>query len=275
MDEAATEEPGTELPPAQEPLKDDPPVVPDPTPPTDDDDGKPGGDSPQAVRARKEYQARKRVETELAQEREQRIRLEERTRALEEQANRAPKTEDRIFTIAEINAAVEAGSITREVGDRYIDEKIIPARVEQVISARENKTKALEPVEAAGKYVDEFIGVMPSLSDKTSDDFIKVATKHRELVQMGLPNDFRTQKVALEMVHGTLDDQREKKRIADLNARPPRVPTDGGAGGGTPPAGQQPPQHLVAYWERTGTSEADRKKELDYWRKNQQKAKAK
>ena len=78
---------------------------------SDDDDREPGGTDPQAVRARKEYRQRKRYEHALVQEREARIAAEARATALAD-ARRTPVQPERRYTSAELQQAVDAGTIT-------------------------------------------------------------------------------------------------------------------------------------------------------------------
>ena len=64
--------------------------------------GKPGGDGPQAVRARKEYQARKAAEAKLTEQNLALAAAQERAKVLEEQL-KAPKAETvKVFTPQEI-----------------------------------------------------------------------------------------------------------------------------------------------------------------------------
>ena len=230
-----------------------------------DDDGKPGGDDPQAVRARKEYQARKRAEEALAVSREREIRAEERARVLQEQLKTKPRVEPKkIWSIAEVNAAVRDGRITDPAdADRYIDEEILPARIDAVLAQREAAKTQKTPIESAAKYIDEYIDLHPALKDTTSNDFQRVALEYNRLVKEdGLPGDFRTQKVALNMVLGTLDQRREKIRLADIAAKARTIPVDGGSGGAPASTGKidisKAPATMQADWEREGVDQATR-----------------
>ena len=76
----------------------------------DDDEGPPGGTDGTAVYARKQHQEAKRLARQLSMEREGRIRLEERLRALE--STRTVKPEVRVWSAAEVKQGVDQGLIT-------------------------------------------------------------------------------------------------------------------------------------------------------------------
>lgn len=260
---------------SDEPVK-EPVTIPEPEPGIEERE--PDGDSPEAVFARKQYRTAKTVQAELDRERLERARVEERARILEEQLKRSPATsEERVYTIAEINAAVDAGTITRAIGDQYIDEKIIPARIDARLKARDSEAQKNAPLQKALVTVEEYIALIPGLQNKSSEEFSKVANRYRKIVtDDGMPDDVRSQKLALEFVYGSLDGLRKKAEMAKLNSTPRTIPSDAGAGGGQRSASgkvdlTKAPAHLLAFWDRTGTPPADREREMGYWLKGQPK----
>lgn len=256
----------------QDPPQGDPPVEPPVVPPAtpDDDGGKPTGDDPQAVRARKEYQGRKRAESEREQARLENIRLSERLKTIEEERQKqTAKPQDRVFTIAEVNAAVDAGTISRADADRYIESEVIPATYKKLRAQEQQVEQQKAPIDRAIQDIGEYKklfgwGAEP---DRTSPDFIKVENKYRELIATGLPNNEVTERVAIEMVHGSLDALRKKREYAAANATARTFPVDGGAGG-TGGGGNgrvdisKAPASMVAMWDREGTDAAARERQL-------------
>lgn len=257
-----------QVPPITEPEVPPEPETPEPAP----DEGKPGGDDPQAVRARREYQARKRAEQELEAERIRVARLEGENQALKQQT--VKKDDERVFTIAEVNAAVEAGTITRQQGDAYIENVILDRKLEAKLKAREVEQRQLQPLEQAESDIEEYKRHLPFLRDKNDPKFVAVAEQYRRLVQSGLPDNYVTQRTAVEITYGTLDKIRKQSEIetATRNRGVNLMPSDTGGNGGRPNTPvtdiSKAPKHLIDFWEKTGTSAADRASEFKYWLKN-------
>ena len=229
----------------------------------------PGGDDPQAVRARKEYRARKAAQEALNRERMERVKVEERLKLLEEQAAKPKAPAERIFTMAEINAAAAEGKIDRATADRYIEEVIFPHKANALLEKREQETRQLEPLQRAQADIQEYLKWKPSLNDTSSQDFARVATKYNELVAMGSPADVRTQRIAVEMVHGDLTTLKRKADIAAAGHQVRTMPTDPGGGGTRTPSATvditKAPAHMVEVWNKTGLSQAEREREFKYW----------
>jgi hypothetical protein len=234
------------------------------------DEGKPGGDDPQAVRARKEYGRRVKAEQETEAERLRVARLEGELEALKQKP--AP-TAEKVYTMAEVNAAVEAGTITRAQGDSYIQEHTLPNVFKQVLSARDAEQRQLQPLVKAEADIEDYKRQIPELNNKSDPKFVAVANQYHRLVADGLPENLVTQRVALEMTYGSLDKLKKKAEIeAQTRERGANgMPVDTGAGGPKPTNGKvdvsKAPAHLVAYWDRTGTSAKDREAEMGYWMK--------
>jgi hypothetical protein len=261
MAEAVTEEvvaPVAEAPVVPEetaPEPEQPPVVGEA-----DEDGEPGGSDGASVYARKKAREAKQLRADFEQERQDRIRAEERARVLEEQAKKpAAKEAERIYTPDEIEAAVNNGSITRSLATVYL------ARVEaqRVRDEAVAQQQALAPVERARGIVLEYCQLMPALNDEKSPEFAKVAAKYHQLVNDGHPADFRSRKEAAEAVFGDLATVKKRQEVTTLSRRAPNMPSDGN--GGQPPARTndhtKAPAEAQDLWNKMGLSAADRAKD--------------
>lgn len=235
---------------------------------TDDvviDDGKPGGDDPQAVRARKEYQARKRAEQQAEAQRIENVRLAERLKVIEEERAKAKTPPAKIYSIPELDEAVERGQITSADRGRYIQEVIIPKAAAKVVEDREAALASRAPVMAAVKEIDEYRKYIPGLNDKTSPEFQKVANEYFSLVNQGLPKNEVTEALAVKLAHGHLDAFRRKAELAAANATHRGMPSDSSSGGaaavksGKVDVSKAPPT-MVAMWDREGVDDATRER---------------
>ncbi len=241
------------------------PVV-EPAPVDEPEEKRPGGDTPEDIYRRKEYDRRVKAEKAAEEVRLENARLAERVKLLEEQKSKP--AEQKIYTIAEVNAFVAAEKITREDADRYIDEVIIPAKIDQRLRVHDTEQQKKAPVERAKAEVAEYLELHAALRDKNSDDFRKVATKYSELVARGHPADERTESVAAEMVLGTIDAIKKKQQMATLSRQSPRIPTDAGGGGQGSNNGKidisKASAEQKAFWDQMRTSPEDRVKEYKY-----------
>ncbi len=236
-------------------------------PPEQDDDKEPGGASPEDVRARKEYRTRKTVERELQSERIEKIRLEERLRVLEQQRQPEP-VKARVYTTDEVQAAIDGGQVTHAQAAAYFAK----VEAERILDERDKRAKAQQPFDLAAREVNEYMAVLPWTRDQTSNEFQQVASVYRSLVNdYGLPDNIVTQRLALEKVAGPY--QKIKDRMASDKATREARTNDAHAeipAGGPPPSKgndiSQAPAHMVAVWNKTGTSPANRAKEYAYWK---------
>jgi len=245
------------------------------------DEGKPGGADPQAVRARREYQARRRAEADAEAVRTENIRLAERLRVIEEERSRAAaQPAQRIYTIAELNAAVDAGQIQRADADRYVEEIIIPRRIAQVTEEREAKIAEKIPVVKAIAEINEYRQHLPFLNDRNHPEFQKVAKQYFELVNQGLPKNEVTEALAVKLTHGNLDTYRKKAELAAANANPRTMPSDAGGGNGATRSSakvdvSRAPDMMRHIWESTGTPQADREAEYRAYAEGERRRQAK
>ena len=252
----------------------EPPKEPDVSPGTVvlDDDKEPGGDSPEAVFARKVWRERrearaeaKAARDEAQRERDERIRAEEQLRLAKE----APTTkETKIYSMAEVRQAVRDGRISEADGDTYIQDTIIPHQIKQTLEAEKRQQAEKQPLERAAAELEEFKTIIPQIMVEGSDERTKVLIEVRRLMDSrGWANDSRTQVQAVENVFGRLSENKKRgevDRATRAGLRP--GPVDAGAGGAGVTTGavdlSKAPPGMRAMWERNGDSVETRKKEL-------------
>ena len=249
---------------------------------TQDPDREPGGDEPQAVRARKEYRLRKRLEAQLEDERRSNIAREARLKALEEFKPRESKETKKVYTAAELQVAVDAGTITVMDAANYLAEQRAKETADRVrkeereIAAREYQESQVKAVLA------EYTTAAPWLKDKYDSRRKPVEEEFYRLVDPNgnyrLPDTLATELLALERVLGTPKAFKDRTAL-ESKGRQARsdMHVESGAGGGTSGApkgtGQKPdlakmPQHFKDYWEKSQTPQADREKEAAlYWKR--------
>jgi hypothetical protein len=258
MAEAVTEETVAEAPVVPEetaPEPEQPPVVGEP-----DEDGEPGGSDGASVYARKKAREAKQLRADLEQERQDRIRAEERAKLLEQERNKpAPAEKTRVFTLEEIEGAFERGEINavraayliaHQTGNQFKSETLAEQRVE----AR---------LEQARTEVFEWCKIIPAFNDPNTKEFKEVAAEYHDLVADGLPDNFRTRARAARNVYGSLEKAKQRQEVNTLSRTPPRMPVDGN--GGQPPARAndhtKAPAEAQDLWNKMGLSAADRAKD--------------
>ena len=237
-----------------------------------DDDGEPGGSSPQEIRARKEYRARRGVEKQLESERIERVRLEERLRTLEEVSRATPPVPaERIFTPQEVQAAIDAGQVSAAEGMTYLAKQ----EAKRVIAEQLQATQAARPFQMATSEVTEYMQHLPWTKDYNSPEFQQVKAEYNRLVtDLGYANDIRTQAVALRAVVGPLDKIKARAQVATQTRQVRRESAfvelpSGGALAPKSDGIDKAPAEVVRIWDRTGLSPAQRAKEWSYHQKQQ------
>lgn len=249
----------------------------------DDPDREPGGDDPQAVRARKEYRQRKKMELELRAEREARIAAEARAEAIKETAPRPEKASaPRAYSMQEIQAAVDAGTISPVEAADYLAKQ----RAEEVASRVLNEERTRVDVESrhstALTQVKAYAELAPWITDRTDSRFAQLDSEYRKLTDPNglyrLPQSPATDLLVLEQVLGPITKLRKKSEVVVQRD----THTEAGAGGnGTqfkPGAGNgvlaKAPKNLVDFWDRTGTIQKDREAELKIWEQREARRKS-
>ena len=233
-----------------------------PEPPPDPEEGEPGGDDPQAVRARKEYRGRKRAQEEAQREREARIAAEARATVLEESRRQAPPPPagppaPPAYKPSDLMRSVSAGTVTREDAEAYIGsnypalrgkplEAAVAAEVVQEQMTALHRQSQVQTVEArANTEIQDYVKHVPALAQTTSREFQDVAKAYQGLVQEGYPDHITTQRLALRTVFGPLE-RVASTREAQMDQRRNAPAQTGGDGTGRRPDAQtKPPSNLT------------------------------
>lgn len=241
--------------------------------PVEDETGEPGGSDPQAVRARKEYRARRAVEVELRQEREARIASESRLRALEEREQRQPTpTTQRKFSPAEIQAAVDAGTVSLVEAADYLARSRAEETAERVLTQERTRVDVEERQSRALGQVNEYTQFAPWITDKTDARFRNLEVEYQKLTDPNglyrLPQSPATDLLVLEQVLGPIASLRRKADVQTRNDTHVEA-SAGGAPVGKPQGASdfsKMPKHWIDFWEKTGTSLKDREDEMKRYR---------
>src|SRR3990167_3523616 len=120
------------------------------TAPSGTEEGKePGGADGQAVYQRKLYRENKQLQDRLQAQAREQARLAERLKLAEETLSKQQtiQAQPRIYSVAELEAAVADQRITREDAERYKFEVIVPRQVQTQTEAREKARQEHEAKE--------------------------------------------------------------------------------------------------------------------------------
>lgn len=265
-DEAVGQEP--EAPEVQPAAVESPPEPETPAPETVVDEGEPGGTDGTAVYARKQYREAKRLREEKAQLELEHARLKGEVEALRAQPKAPAKDE---LTIERVEEAMRAGTVDPIAGNRWIARK----EAELLLAARDTERKRQEPLERAGSDLSEYVELMPDLRNPGSKAVEAVNAELRILTQYGYDEkDVRTQLIAVERAHGALGSRRSKHNVDNLT-RTTLAPHNERPAGGTPPSNgklnlKDAPADLKALWDKQGTPEASRLKQLKHYQERQE-----
>lgn len=231
-----------------------------------EEDREPGGDSPTAVYARKQYREAKRLREEKARLELERARLEGELQALKQ----APKQPEQPTgpTIEQVYEAIRNGVFATPEDLARAYQFIAREEAKAEFRREQERQRAEQPLKRAEADVQAYVEHLPELADRSSRAFQQTALKYQELLSWGYPDDVRTQRIALEMTHGSLEKLRSKKEVDRMTRETLRPHTEAPAGGTPPPKRNSidaAPAHMKANWERLGVSQADREKEYRYW----------
>ena len=153
-----------------------------------------------------------------------------------------PQQPDKIFTAAEIDAAVEAGNITREQGDGYLknlERQTLKNEIREEVSAEVN---AMSRAKDITRQVEECVDALPALKDEGSVARTRVQAKYDVLVhEFGEPETKATELKALRMTFpdaSSLKDRTQEGREVFSDASGGGGADDwlGGAPGAAPPS---------------------------------------
>ena len=241
--------------------------------PETDEDGEPGGADPQAVRARKEYRRRVKLQQDLQAEREQRISAEARAEALAEmrQAPAAPATPEKpafqIFSDEQVSQAVEQGVITPVQASIYVAKRETHLAHEAAEKTRREEatrtqlqTAALQVEQKASQELDAYKKLYPTLTTGEHPRWGEIQAAYTDLRNRGLSDTLTTQALAVRLVLGTVETttkQEETVRMArerqasDFHSEGGGGSEAGGKGNGGDPLAKVP-QRYKDFWKSRG-----------------------
>jgi len=255
--------------PTQEPIAEPEAVAEETAPEAEIPDKEPGGSDGESVYQRKLYRENKQLGKQLEQERLDKARLDERLKILEEQKE-APKTVEQVFTITQVEQAVEDGRISRTEGERYKAEVLLPKLLDREFTKRDNQREAKEklerPLAKAKTEISEYVQLIPTLTQDGDPRATEVFQRYNELVnEYDLPATDVTKAVALRDVIGSLDKLRKQAEVRNLTRNGTTNQVEAGAGGTDHKANEgdptkKVPADMVAEWKRTGATDEQVKK---------------
>lgn len=163
---------------------------------------------------------------ELKSEREARARLEGRVQATSEAKQKPAAEQPKVYSKSELQYAVDAGTITQDQMDAYLEtqtrESIRKEMASQIETAkREMRTQA--EIEAE---IDAYKETIPSIMEEGSEDRRRVESEFEKLIRLGLPSNATTELLAVKAAFGPVP-----KRGTDKTAKA-RQTDQVGAGGG-------------------------------------------
>lgn len=242
----------------------------------EEEEREPGGDSPEQIRARKEYRLRKKTESALQVEREKGIALEARVQTLQEVATKKieqpPAAEEQRLSSAEAWAKFDAQEWTRDQVTDYIFETNYARQRGREKAEERTAREILGPIEAARKEALEYIKLDSRLADRTHPKWNEIL-KSVDFFRKEDPRrtDIQAERLALREVLGPIEGVKEKQRMS--GARPSgdhHTETRGGGGGNPPVKGRDSfsdiPAHVKEMWDKLHTPEKDQVIEAKFYR---------
>ena len=235
----------------------------------DDPDREPGGDSPQEIRARKEYRLRKRLETELFELQQEKAVQNARLKTLEEVTKQQP-TKPVVYTTAQLQAAVDAGTISVVEAADYLAEQRAKQTADRVLKQERARDDESYRQNLAQKQIDSYVAVAPWLKDKYDDRRRPLETEYQRLIDpQGMyryGDSLVTEALLLEKVLGPVEAFKAKARLDKSAGGNTSFHAESGAGGAGAPAKptggnadmSKLPQHVRDYFEKSGMSVKDR-----------------
>jgi hypothetical protein len=187
---------------------------------------------------------------QLAEEREARIRLEERLRAQEEARKTEPKKEEpQPYTRQELRAAVNEGKIDED----QMEEIWAKQQRELIQRDMRNQLEERDQVRSTESFVDtemeKYISAYPGVKQVGSDEWKRVKNEYDFLIKMGDKDEKATELKALRAAFGP-NTERIPKRTAALRETPADAAGSPGEPGNRPvDIWNRVPKHLRAYYK--------------------------
>ena len=166
------------------------------------------------------------IKNELAAEKESRARLQGTVESLSQsRAQPEPKPQKRKYSRAELSAAVEAGTITDEQRQGYLEETLreeIRAEMHREIESAKGNIQSENESKAE---LEKYIEAVPTIMEQGSEDRARVQTEYNKLVADGFPESIKSQLLAVRLAIGPVPKNR-----TDIPGE--RQTDKAGAGGG-------------------------------------------
>jgi hypothetical protein len=168
------------------------------------------------------------LQAQLAEERESRIRLEERLKVRDEQPP-APKEEPKVFTRQELQTAVDEGQIDADQKEEIWSNQQFERNqrgTEELLNARDKKRDTEGFVETE---TSRYLSAHPDVRKVDSPDWQKVKDEYDFKVRTGSPDSKETELQAMRAAFGA-----NPERIPERTAARRETPGDasGSTGGG-------------------------------------------
>lgn len=239
--------------------------------PEGNEDREPSGGTPQEIRARKEYRARKAAQSQLQTERERVIaleaRLDELSRHVTAQRDEAQRPTAPQPTKADIQREVDEGRLSPlEAADYLANSRAREAKDAAVREVREELNRERK-LDKARSGIDAYKEFAPWIYDKSDSRRADLEREFARLTQdFELPATAATELLALERVLGPVDQLRKKAAVRSRED----YHSESGLGGGAAPSRapgsgsaqvDRMPAHFKDFWARQGTPLAEREKE--------------
>jgi len=117
----------------------------------------------------------------------------------------SPPPEPKVYTRAELDAAVSRGSITEAEASAVWD-KQQAEQTERLVEKRvEEKFQSLNATSEVGARIGEYAAIKPEILEAGSAARAKVKAQYDYLVRTGLPETKATELAALGMIYGPID----------------------------------------------------------------------
>lgn len=190
---------------------------------------------------------------QLAEERERRIRLEERLAVLNEQPSPVPPKEEeppKVFTRQQLRAAVDEGQINEdqleEIWSKQNREQTV--RDTQKLMDERDRTRTTENI--VDTETAKYIAAYPDVKKVNSSIWQKVKSEYDFLRQLGDSDSPATELKALRSALGG-NPTRIPERTAERRETPGDASGSQGGGGGDRPVDiwNRVPKHLKAYYK--------------------------
>lgn len=155
------------------------------------------------ARAKTAEAERERLRDELAREREERIRFEERLKAKDEVTRKANEPE---FTWDQLEAAISEGRITRAWANTYREDLVAKKAKQEALAEIESKQKLQSRESSVVSEIERYKQALPEVMNPASQERQKVEREYGYMVNvLGFPEGTATQLAALRASLGDAD----------------------------------------------------------------------